>query len=301
MNPTSALVLRSRTATLAAIVTFPRVCLVILGFLVFPFAHAAVGIGDSRASVLEQFGEPAARARRGDREIFLYPHGGRIEFTDGRVVEVDGELPKPVAAVAAPATAAAPTASVPPAAAPRAESPGPPPSSEASLEKLTEQMENAPNPAQSAEALTKQLTTMNPGSALASLTPSGRTHAKSAASRAAKLIIGLALHFGVTMLALRIAFKIEEMDALRSGTFAIAAIDLAVYGLLQMLGPLTDGLSSMTAIQSGICALVMVFTIRKFCINQRLQNAVLTAMAVKFVVQLCDMFLFALVLQTLFG
>ncbi len=44
----------------------------------------------------------------------------------------------------------------------------------------------------------------------------------------------------------------------------------------------------------------MVATIQKFCFSKRLQNAVVTAMSVKFIVQLCHMFLFVLLLNALF-
>lgn len=295
-------------ASVGRVVRLTRVLLATLVLVLAVSALADIGVGDRREDVLQLLGPPSARAKRGDREIFMYPHGGRIEFIDGKVVDVSGPLPAP-AVPQTPANGPGATAPIlPPTATPGAPpqkslapASAPHPSSSAqpaggNLEQLTEQMENAPNPAATAESLVSQFTHLDPGSARAVPSTSG-----TARSSVPKLLVGLVLHFGITLLALFIAFKIEEMDALWSGTLAIAGIDLAVYAALQALGPVTSGLSSMIAIQSGICALVMVFTIRQFCINRRLQNAVITAMAVKFVVQLCDMFLFTLAIQTLFG
>ncbi len=116
-----------------------------------------------------------------------------------------------------------------------------------------------------------------------------------------KLLVDLALHFGITVLALKIAFKFWEMDAFWSGVLAIAGIDLGVFSALELLGPATSGLSTMGGVQSGIGALVMIFTIQKFCFNKRIQNAVITAMCVKLVVTLCHIFVFVLLLNALFG
>lgn len=116
-----------------------------------------------------------------------------------------------------------------------------------------------------------------------------------------ELLVSLVLHFGITLLALRLAFKYWEMDALWPGVLAIAGIDLASYGVLELLGPLTSGLSQMDTLQSGIGTLIMIPAIQHFCFNKQLQNAVLTALAVKVIVQLCHIFLFVLLLNALFG
>ena len=57
----------------------------------------------------------------------------------------------------------------------------------------------------------------------------------------------------------------------------------------------------MDTLQSGIGTLIMIPAIQHFCFNKQLQNAVLTALAVKVIVQLCHIFLFVLLLNALFG
>lgn len=259
-----------------------------------------IGVGDGRDQVLQTVGTPSARAVRGDREIFLYPHGGRIEFIDGKVVDVKGPLPTTVA----PTTSSAASDTPPPTATP-ATPPHPKPaaaaapvakSSDGNLERLTEQMEQNPTAIPGSDAVGKELAKMSP-----SLGVGGGFPVSVPRFNWPKYVASIILHFGVTLLALWIAFKIEEMDALWTGTMAIAGIDAGFYALLEGLGRVTSGISSSTAIESGVGALVMVFTIRTFCINKRLQNAVVTAMCVKFVVQLCHIFLFVLLLNALFG
>lgn len=263
-------------------------------------AAAEIGVGDTREAVIRQTGNPASRAKRGDREIFLYPHGGRVEFLEGKVVDVKGPLPIAPTAPEAPATepvqepgatsaatstlaASRVTSPAKPASLPPAKPPvAPPPSTK-----------SPPNPT---EALGQHIEKMD--------TAWGERPAMPAPEPAfnwPKFFVTLALHFGLTLLALRIAFKVEEMDAFWSGTLAIAGIDLVVYGVLEALGPVTGGISTMGGVQSGVGALVMVATVQKFCFNKRLQNAVVTAMCVKLVVQLCHIFVFVLLLNALFG
>ena len=95
--------------------------------------------------------------------------------------------------------------------------------------------------------------------------------------------------------------QIDDIVHYRDRNFAIAGIDAALRLGLDLLGPATGGLSAITSIQSSIGALVMVGTLQKFCFNKRLQNAVVTAMSVKLIVYLCDLFLFVLLLNALFG
>lgn len=305
--------------------------------MLVPLASADIGVGDSRAQVLQQLGHPLGHAQLGDREILQYPNGAEIELRDGRVTEVVGPLPpsQPAvtytppanaavgAAAAQPATvvpparttpsattvAAAPVKSTPPAATARARAasaatagaaPATPTGSNQSLVKLTEQMEAQSGPAGTMQALNQQMAQitqrLGPGASLALPMPGAQPKHLFGPKFAAALL----LHFAATLFALRLAFRLEEMDALWSGVFAISAIDLAIYGMLEALGPATAGLSSMVAIESGVCALVMVVTVQKFCFNKKLQYAVVTAMSVKTVVQLCDLFLFPLALHALF-
>jgi hypothetical protein len=282
-------------AVSARIVTLPRFLVALAALVFVQLLNAQVGVGDKRDDVLRLLGRPVSRAQRGEREIFLYPHGGRIEFLNGAVADVKGPLPAPVAASPAPvsneaATAAQQTVAPTPVLPPKPLiTPKPSPGA---------QQATAPsdNPAIAAEALGREVEKMDTAWGARPKIPMQPPQ-----FNWLKLLVTVVLHFGVTLLGLRIAFKIEEMDSFWSGTFAIAGIDLAVYALLEGLGPVTGGISSMGGVESGIGALVMVGTIQKFCFNKRLQNAVITAMSVKFVVQLCHIFIFVLLLNALFG
>jgi protein disulfide-isomerase len=54
----------------------------------------AVQVGDPRASVLAELGEPQNKMAAGAREFLNYAHG-RVEITNGRVSEIRGTLSKP--------------------------------------------------------------------------------------------------------------------------------------------------------------------------------------------------------------
>lgn len=69
-------------------------------------------MGDQRDNVLRALPKPSSMAKRGDREIVSFANGSRIEFTHGKVTDIRGTLPAPIAAPAAaadlPAVATAP-------------------------------------------------------------------------------------------------------------------------------------------------------------------------------------------------
>jgi hypothetical protein len=115
------------------------------------------------------------------------------------------------------------------------------------------------------------------------------------------LLLGLVLRFGITITALKLAFKYWEMDAFWKGTLAIAGIDLGLHATLQLLGPITGGLTTLTALENGIPGLVLIFTINRFCFNKRLPNAVATAAAVKVVVTIFYIFAGLALLNLAFG
>lgn len=290
-----ALSLTHSRAVSPAIVALPRVFLVLLTLAFATFAHADVGVGDDRDAVLQQLGAPSARAQRGNREIFMYPHGGRIELIDGKVTQVQGPLPV-AASPSSPAPVASPTETTNTAPTASTAKAGQPPTTKTPNAKPAADELEGTNPAIASESLGRQVEKMDTAWGQKPTLPTRPTGIEWP-----KLLVEIALHFGITLLGLRIAFKVEEMDALWSGVLAIAGIDVALYTLLEVLGPVTSGISSMGAVESGVGALVMVYTIQKFCFNKRLQNAVVTAMSVKLIVRLCHMFVFAYVLQTLFG
>lgn len=273
-----------------AIVRLPRVFFALVAFFLSAIAHADIGIGDSIDDVIRQHGSPTSRAKLGTREIFMYPHGGRVEFIDGKVADVKGTLPvvTPAPTSPSPATSAGaePAKPAPAAATPTNKAAQPKP-----LPKTTE-----PSPAGGAEALAKHIEKMDTAWGERPAVPQHEDKISWP-----KLLVSIVLHFGITLLALRIAFKVEEMDALWSGTLAIAAIDLGVYTALELLGPVTSGISSGGSIEGAVGALVMVVTVQKFCFTKKLSYAIATALVVKLVVQLCHIFLFVLLLNVLFG
>src|SRR5688572_29072854 len=79
-----------------------------MSLLVAAHCRGEIGIGDAGDDVLRQLGKPTSIARRGDHEIFLYPKGGRIEFVNGKVADVKGPLPPPLAPSPTPAPNPAP-------------------------------------------------------------------------------------------------------------------------------------------------------------------------------------------------
>jgi hypothetical protein len=277
--------------------------LVILAFLLGACLYGAdVGIGTSRAEILEQFGKPTSIARRGDHEIFLYPKGARIEFVEGKVVDVKGTLPNPLpAGTAAAAPAVTKETSPTPEAAPRATPAAPSPAARtpAAPAKTTAAKEDSDDysPAAAANELAKHVEKMD--------TPWGvapeKEIAHSPLDSVPSFLAGLLMRFGFTVLALKLAFKFWEMDAFWRGIFAIAGVDLALHATFELLGPATSGFTTMAGVENGIPGLVLIYTINRFCFNKRLQNAVLTAAAVKLVVTLCYIFAGVAALNALFG
>lgn len=277
--------------------TLPRVLLATIVLLLAPRAWGEIGIGDTRQTVLQQAGDPTSHATRGNREILLYPHGARVELIDGKVVDVKGPLPTKAttpetpAEPSAPAPAPAATASSVPSKTSPTKAPTNKPAPAAGL--TAEQLNN---PAVAANALGNTIEKMDTAWGERPKMPTTEDHINWP-----RLAVSIFLHFAITLLALKLAFKIEEMDALWSGVFAIVGIDVGVYAMLELLGPLTHGLSSMATIESAMGALVMIFTIQNFCFTKKLQYAIATAAGVKLIGQLCHMFVFVLLLNALFG
>jgi hypothetical protein len=275
-----------------------KVC-VVLAFCSSLFAAfawcAEIGIGDPRDEVLRQLGKPSSIARRGNHELLLYPKGGRVEIVDGKVTDVKGPLPTPIvepSREAPSATAAAnqapapqPSATPPKAAPPSA----PPPSTFATSDDY--------NPAIAANELAKHVEKMDTawGMAPAPVEP------VSPLDSIPSFLTGLLIRFVFTVVALKLAFKYWEMDAFWKGVFLIAGIDLVVHATFELLGPVTHGFTTMVAVENGIAGLVLIYTIHRFCFNKRIQNAVLTAAAVKVVVALCYIFAGLGTLNRLYG
>ena len=114
-------------------------------------------------------------------------------------------------------------------------------------------------------------------------------------------VTGLLLRFTFTVIALKLAFKFWEMDAFWAGIFLISGIDMAVHATFQLLAEVSDGVTTVLAVESGVPGLVMIFTINRFCFNKRIQNAIITAAAVKFVVTMCYVFAGIALMNSVFG
>ena len=232
----------------------------------------ALSAGADRKAVIEELGKPASAVRLGNREILTYPKKVRIELVDGKVERVEGVQlddavpppPAPIEPVVAPKPAAtvtsAPKSPVP------AKAPAPPPKKsqeeieeEAAEKSFADHLEgkDRPNPSQHEDR--------------DGFSP----------QRFLTLGIVLAVHFALTCALLKLAFKVWELDAFLTGFLAIAGLDVAIRLFLELLGGLTGGITQAPSIQSGICAGVMIFTIRRFCFNKDWFAAVRAAMIVK--------------------
>jgi len=241
---------------------------------------AEIGIGDAREEVLRQLGKPTSVAIRGDHEILLYPGGGRVEIIEGKVADLKGPLP--AVAPALEPTALAPPAVTNEAAVAPAKPAVPDPVLAVAAPEPGEDVSYEYNPAIAANELAKHVEKMDTAwGASPQMEP---LHAPLDSIPA--FITGLLLRFVITLVALKLAFRYWEMDAFWIGTFFIAGIDITLHAILELLGPATSGLSMLFAVEYGIPGLVMIYTIHRFCFNKRIQNAVLTATAVKLVVMI---------------
>lgn len=265
-----------------------RFFLVLVWSILATVATAQVGIGDKREDILAKYGRPTSIARRGDHEIFLYPKGARIELVNGLVADVKGPLPEPVAPAAVAPDAAPPApppvepvAAAPAVAAPVAAPPMQAPPAPPTAPVATPAVRETKIPKTPAEFT---------GSDAAEDESAAHEHVDSPFASLPAFFIGLVLRFGLTIVALKLAFKYWEMDAFWSGILLIAAIDLGLHALCELLGPVTGGLTTMSAFENGVPGLVLIYTINRFCFNKRLQNAVATAAAVKVVVTLLYLF-----------
>jgi hypothetical protein len=257
---------------------------------------AEIGIGDTREEVIRQLGKPASTARRGDREILLYPKGGRVEIVGGKVTDVKGAPASTVSSPTAPAPEPAkssPLADTPLASLQRTIAPAP--------AKPESPSEFAPSnnfdPGAISQGLATQIEKMDNGWGTAPPIPERHTPLESLPM----FITGLLFRFTFTVFALKVAFKYWEMDAFWTGIFLISGIDLGLHAIFELLGPASGGFTTLVAVENGIPGLVMIYTIHRFCFNKRIQNAVLTAAAVKFVVTMCYMFAGLALLNVVFG
>jgi hypothetical protein len=288
--------------------------------LVLSAANAfALAYGATREEVVKELGQPLAHAQLGSREILTYPKKVRVELEDGHVVSADHIILKIVdptptpaptenpvehdtpIATAAPSTSVA-TTTIAPTPAP---TPTPTPSPEPTLAPTPT---NTPTTVPTATPTSTRVGTVAPGPKTVSakapthaLTPTpapARTPAPalnadtfkpvslfdaSELPLAGKIML-LAFHFAATLMAVYFAFRIWNVDALTTGIIIIAVIDTLLHCMFEALGPMTSGLSTMSAVENGIPGIVMIFTVRHFSFGKKIPEAVRVAAAVKAVV-----------------
>ena len=272
---------------------------VLIALLAATGLWADVMVGDARDEVIRQHGQPSSVAKRGNREYFGYPKGGRVELTDGKVSDVKGPLPvvttAPAPPPAEPVAAYTPPAAVTPAPAPVTATP--PPKTATPPAPTPKPAPPVYDAAAATAALSAHIEKMD--------TPWGaapvETKKRGPLDSIPAFVAGLLLRFALTVAALKLAFKYWEMDAFWKGILAIAGIDLGLHAILQLLGGVTSGLTSMKAVENGIPGLVLIHTINRFCFNKRLQNAVATAAAVKVGVSTLYIFAGLAMLNLAFG
>lgn len=238
----------------------------------------AVEAGASKDDVIAELGRPTSQVARGNREILSYPKTVRIELVDGQVQSAEGiSLTFREEEAGAKSKGTAPKWREGKALEPenaRDENP-----SRAERKSIHSEAKPHVDPVAALDRLAHQ--------AEAESDQSGRAvnHPTLAA-----LAFLLGFHFIVTLIALKLAFKFWSMDALATGVLMIALIDVSLHGVFATLGPLTNGLTTMPAVENGIPGIVMILSIRHFCFNKNLTDAIQTAAVVKVVVLLLKTF-----------
>ena len=255
-----------------------RLLLLVLALASFSGTQArALSVGANRGAVIGELGEPSSQASRGNVEILSYPRGVRVILVNGRVDRAEGvELTVFPDAFADPSEAPRERDSLSTDEDPGAEGESSGPHGQASAHAVSRS---------SAPVETPQRT----GAEDATEEEEDSTLAPGTLPVAAALVL-LGLHLVVTLIGLKIAFRYWEMDAFLSGMLAIAVIDVVLHAALAALGPLTGGITSMRAVENGIPGFVMIFTIRHYCFNKDLSDAIQTAAVVKVAVILIKAF-----------
>lgn len=259
-----------------------------LCLLIGPSSLLAVSLGATKAQVIEELGKPLSQASGGGREILSYPKGVRLTLIEGRVESAKGIL-LTGEETEAPATKTAPKIAAPaPVAEESTETADTEPSTTATPQLKSPAPKNPTNQSPGAQSIpAKPPHTFDP----AAYAEQEREPPKSTpALPVVGVVLLLGFHFIATLLALKLAFKFWNMDALFTGLLAIGGIDLGVHVVLELLGPVTYNLSKMPAVENGLAGFVLIFTIRHFCFNKNIADAIQTAAVVKIAVMLLKLF-----------
>jgi hypothetical protein len=258
-----------------------RIVLIALaGLFSVTVTHADIMIGSKRADVIAELGKPSSSASRGAREILQYPKGVRIELEGGTVADIKGYsppgAPEPTvtAAPSAPATVqktVAPAPSTPTA------SPATAPISAAPKKAANDRDEDDEDEKEMEE--------------------DEETSEMSVGVMIGIAAVMLAAQFLLTFAALKIAFHYHQMDALWSGILAITAIDVGLQALIGVFLYFQAGEEHLGIAGTGLPGLVMIWSVRHFCLDQRWSRAFATVGAVKVASILLHLGLIVLIAQ----
>lgn len=249
---------------------------------------AAVEIGTARVNVIQELGQPAAAIARGDTETFTYRDGVKIKFKHGRVTEIIGLKPADQAVTAegaATGTTPAPAEAEPA----EPEEPKLTKEQQAELDKLEKQ---------EAEADAKSRAHME--KAIADMENAG--HESPMVETAVSIVaffIGIGLKWLLTIAALKLACKYWNSEVPWTGILLVSIIDVVIRGVIEFVGYRVMHAMSLFYFDEAVSAFVMVLTLRKVSINQRLSLAVEVVFTVKTFTIVVGSFLITFALRAL--
>lgn len=240
---------------------------------------SAVHYGESREDLLRELGRPTSALMKGDREILLYPNGGRIELLAGKVVFVKGieVTDGPVAVTVAPNEVAS-SESKPVEPAPEVKSPeevAADAQSEAERAKFEKALEDlsAPPPAENVFADT--------------------------AFSLVTFLIGLAVKCLMMVAALKLTCKYWAVEIAWSGLLIAALADTGVRAVILLVTEELMGMPSAFYADEAIGAIVLVLVLKKVSFNQSTAQAVQITMTSKVFSIVVGSFLTVVILRAL--
>ena len=258
-----------------------RAALLVSALLVSASALSAdILVGSKREEVIAELGKPTSAARRGTREILLYPKGVRLELEGNEVADIKGYIPKTVpTSTNTPAKSASASAAPPPAPAPASASPS---------------VSAAARPPAGSPGVTPAAAAAPTVESESEEEPEASEPEQSLGVAIGIAAVMLSAQFLLTFIALKIAFHYHQMDALWSGIFAITAIDVALQTLFAVFLYFQSGEVRLGIAGTGLPGLAMIWSVRRFCLDQRWNRAVATTSAVKTAAILLNLGLLAL-------
>ena len=264
----------------------------ILLMLLLAARAGAVYYGESKAELIAELGRPTSVLMRGDREILIYPGGGRIELVGGKVELVKGievrEGPLPVMPVPDPAAEAAQKAAEEKAAAEKlaaekaANPPAPDPeavfqaqaaAARAQMEKTLEQLDNPP--------------------------PAPDLLVETAFNLVA-FLVGLGVKALMMLAALKLTCKYWDVQVSWPGLLIAALADTGARAVVLLLFEQVLQMPSAFFADEAIGAIVLLLVLKRVSYNQSTQQAVMVTMTSKVFSIVVGSFLSVLILRSIF-